>query len=37
MRLSIISFTENGKRLSERIAEMLQKEIETLLFTNCDA
>ena len=25
MRLSIISFTENGKRLSERIAELLKK------------
>lgn len=37
MRLSIISFTENGKKLSERIAGMLQKEIETLLFTKCEA
>ena len=37
MRLSIISFTENGKRFSERITEQLQKEIETFLFTKCEA
>lgn len=33
MRLSIISFTENGKQLSERIAKML--EIEIGLYTKC--
>ncbi|MBD5463319.1 MAG: hypothetical protein HDR24_09735 [Lachnospiraceae bacterium] len=37
MRLSIISFTENGKRLSEHIADLLQKKIEILLFTKCEA
>ena len=44
MRLSIISFTENGKRLSERIAELLKKgdsksltKIEPFLFTKCEA
>ncbi len=44
MRLSIISFTENGKRLSERIAELLKKgdskslsKTEPLLFTKCEA
>lgn len=38
MKLSIISFTENGKSLSECIAELLKEdEIETLLFTRCEA
>ncbi len=37
MRLSVISFTENGKRLSQRIADLLSsdKEMEILLFTKC--
>lgn len=37
MRLSIISFTEKGKRLSEDIGELLKKNVETLLFTKCEA
>ena len=44
MRLSIISFTENGKRLSEHIAELFKKKdsksplkTEPLLFTKCEA
>ncbi len=39
MKLSMISFTENGKMLSERIADLLKddKEIEVLLFTKCEA
>ena len=44
MRLSIVSFTENGKRLSEHIAELLEKKdlespfkTEPLLFTKCEA
>lgn len=35
MRLSIISFTENGKRLSESIAKLLDKELEVYLYTKC--
>ncbi|MCM1183686.1 MAG: cobalamin biosynthesis protein [Roseburia sp.] len=41
MRLSIISFTESGKRLSERIAGVLERaadmEVRTALFTKCGA
>lgn len=37
MKLCVISFTENGERLSEQIAEKLKQasEIETELFTKC--
>ena len=37
MRLSMISFTKNGKRLSERIAKLLEKELEVELYTKCGA
>ena len=37
MELSMISFTENGKRLSESIAKLLDKELEVLLYTKCEA
>ena len=38
MRLSSISFTENGKRLSERIADLLKEDkTEAHLFTRCEA
>ena len=37
MELSMISFTENGKRLSENIAKLLGKELEVLLYTKCEA
>lgn len=37
MRLSIISFTENGKWLSERIAKLLEKKLEVELYTKCEA
>lgn len=36
MRLSMISFTENGKQLSERIAKLLEKELEVELYTKCE-
>lgn len=35
MRLSMISFTENGRRLSERIAKLLEKKLEVELYTKC--
>lgn len=35
MKLSVISFTENGKQLSERIAKLLEKETEVELYTLC--
>lgn len=37
MKLNVISFTENGKRLSENIAKMLEEEIEVNLYTKCKA
>lgn len=37
MRLSMISFTENGKRLSERIAKLLENELEVELYTKYGA
>lgn len=37
MKLSMISFTENGKRLSERIAKLLEKKLEVELYTKCEA
>ena len=37
MKLNVISFTENGKLLSENIAKMLEREIEINLFTKCKA
>ena len=37
MRLSIISFTENGKCLSESIAELLDMEFEVGLYTKCES
>ena len=37
MRLSIISFTENGKQLSGRIAKLLERELEIGLYTKCEA
>ena len=33
MRLSIISFTENGKQLSESIVKLLERELEIRLYT----
>lgn len=36
IRLSIISFTENGKQLSESIAKLLEKELEIRLYTKCE-
>ena len=36
MKLSIISFTRNGKRLSERIAKLLEKKSEVELYTKCE-
>ena len=37
MRLSIISFTENGKQLSESIVKLLERELEIKLYTKCEA
>ncbi|MCM1284054.1 MAG: cobalamin biosynthesis protein [Muribaculaceae bacterium] len=37
MKLSIISFTENGEQLSGRIAELLGNELEIALYTKCRA
>ena len=37
MKLSIISFTEAGKRLSESIAKMFKTEMEVCLYTKCQA
>ena len=37
MKLSIISFTENGKQLSERIGKLLGGELEIGLYTKCEA
>jgi len=37
MRLSIISFTENGKQLSEWIATVLEGKLEIQLYTKCKA
>lgn len=37
MRLSIISFTEKGKRLSERVAKLLDKELEIVLYIKYEA
>ena len=37
MRLSIISFTENGKQLSESIVKLLEIELEIRLYTKCEA
>ena len=37
MRLSIISFTENGKQLSESIVKLLESELEIGLYTKCAA
>lgn len=37
MRLSMISFTENGKRLSERMANVLDQEFQVALYTKCEA
>ena len=37
MKLSMISFTENGKQLSERIAKLLDKDLEVKLYTKCEA
>ncbi|MDE7415879.1 MAG: cobalt-precorrin 5A hydrolase [Lachnospiraceae bacterium] len=37
MRLSIISFTENGKQLSESIVKLLERELEIGLYTKCEA
>ena len=37
MRLSIISFTENGKQLSESIVKLLERELEIRLYTKCEA
>ncbi len=35
MRVSMISFTENGKQLSKSIAKLLEKEFEIRLYTKC--
>ncbi|MDE6388076.1 MAG: cobalt-precorrin 5A hydrolase [Lachnospiraceae bacterium] len=35
MKLSIISFTKNGMRLSERIAKTVRKEMEVCTYTKC--
>ncbi|MBD5550426.1 MAG: cobalt-precorrin 5A hydrolase [Lachnospiraceae bacterium] len=37
MKLSIISFTENGKHFSEHIAKLLTGELEIGLYTKCEA
>ena len=37
MKLNVISFTGHGKRLSERIAKLLGKELEMELYTKCKA
>lgn len=37
MRLSVISFTENGKRLSECIVKLLENKLEVQLYTKCKA
>ena len=37
MKLSVISFTENGKQLSECIVKLLEKELEIKLYTKCEA
>lgn len=37
MKLSVISFTGNGKQLSERIAKLLEKKLEIELYTKCEA
>lgn len=37
MKLSIISFTENGKRLSEHIQKVLDKDMSVCLYTKCNA
>ncbi len=37
MKLSVISFTENGKQLSESIVKLLEKELEIKLYTKCEA
>ena len=37
MRLSIISFTENGKQLSGRIAKLLEKKLEVELYAKYEA
>ena len=37
MKLSVISFTENGKQLSESIVKLLERELEIRLYTKCEA
>ena len=37
MKLSVISFTENGKCLSESISRLLDKELEIGLYTKCES
>lgn len=37
MYLSVISFTENGKQLSESIVKLLERELEIRLYTKCEA
>lgn len=37
MRLSIISFTEKGKRLSERIVTLFENDMDVRLYTKCRA
>ena len=37
MKLSVISFTENGKQLSESIVKLLEKKLEIKLYTKCEA
>ncbi|MDE7283789.1 MAG: cobalamin biosynthesis protein [Lachnospiraceae bacterium] len=36
MKLSVISFTLNGRQLSERIAELLETKVEIELYTKCE-
>lgn len=36
-KLSMISFTQNGKKLSARIAELLEEKLEVELYTKCGA
>ena len=36
MKLSVISFTLNGKQLSEHIAELLETEVEIELYAKCE-
>lgn len=36
MRVSIISFTQNGVRLSEHVAKLLEKELEIKIYAKCD-